>query len=105
MATENPLNLPENMEDPAVSWIDLVIACQDPDTTRRSQRIQELLAVARNSHWNQGLWDRVCESLEDPEVEWLDSWDTEDEEQVPADWEQQLSRGYGPNSNRNMEME
>ncbi len=51
-------------EDPAGSWIDLVNACRlDGEVARRSA-INRCLLVARNSHWNERLWQEEVELAE-----------------------------------------
>jgi len=81
-------------EDPASSWLDLVAACRDPDVKRRGERVQELLNVAKNSHWTHSLWDRVMRDLETPDVESDDASDLNE-----------MSRGYGPGGARTFQKE
>lgn len=83
MSSKEVEELVENMEDPGVSWIDLVLAVKDENRARGEARVRELLAVALASHWTHTLWDRVVFELETPEVEFVDQWDSEDEAAVP----------------------
>lgn len=59
-------------EDPAMHWIDLVMATRELDHDLRMRKINELCLVAKNSHWTHALWDQVCRELETPEYEVLD---------------------------------
>jgi len=68
-----------NYEDPAVSWINLVMATRELDQNRRQQMINQLLFTAKNSHWTHELWDQVMAELEtSPEYEVLDE-DSDDD--------------------------
>jgi len=68
-----------NYEDPAVSWINLVMAARELNQERRQQMINQLLFTAKNSHWTHELWDQVMAELEtSPEYEVLDE-DSDDD--------------------------
>lgn len=67
------LNPDYDYEDPAMSWIDLVMATRELDHDIRMAKINELCLVAKNSHWTHALWDQVMAELEtSPEYEVLD---------------------------------
>jgi len=72
------LNPDYDYEDPAVSWIDLVMATRELDHDVRMAKINELCLVAKNSHWTHSLWDQVMAELETPEFEELDGDSDED---------------------------
>jgi len=68
-----------NYEDPAVSWINLVMATRELNQERRQQMINQLLFTAKNSHWTHELWDQVMAELEtSPEYEVLDEDSADD---------------------------
>ncbi len=56
-------------ENPARSWIDLVIAFKSGDPNS----VRACLALAKASHWNHGMFDMSLQELEE------DASDTEDE--------------------------
>jgi len=76
MASKNKTNVPldptYDYEDPAVSWINLIVATRELNHDRRQQMINQLLFTAKNSHWTHELWDQVMSELETPEHEVLD---------------------------------
>jgi len=93
------------MEDPGISWCDLVAACKQRDPRIRRLKIDELVALAAKSQWTHTLWDGVVDELETqaakgwrPEVNFVHPWDSSDEEAVSG--VQLLSRGYGPAGER-----
>ncbi len=56
-------------ENPARSWIDLVVAFKSGDPAS----VRAVLTLAKASHWNHGLFDMSLQEFED------DGSDTEDE--------------------------
>jgi hypothetical protein len=52
-------------EDPSLSWLELVKACHEPDHVERRQRVESMLALARNSHWTFELWQGIEEGFYD----------------------------------------
>ncbi len=54
-------------EDPARSWIDLVLAFK----AGQPPKVREVLAVAKQSHWNHDLFNTMLQDTDD--------FDTEDE--------------------------
>lgn len=78
-----PLDPKYDWEDPAMSWIDLVMATRELDHNTRMAKINELCQVAKNSHWTHALWDQVMAELETPEHEVLD-WDSADDQAADA---------------------
>jgi len=83
MASKNKTNVlldPKyNYEDPAVSWINLVMATRELNQERRQQMINQLLFTAKNSHWTHELWDQVMAELEtSPELIVLDEDSADD---------------------------
>jgi len=83
MASKNKTNVPldpnYDYEDPAVSWINLVMATRELDRDKRMAIIDTLLFTAKNSHWTHKLWDAVMAELETPEHEVLDGDSADDE--------------------------
>jgi len=65
-------------EDPAMAWIDLVVATRELDRDTRMAMIDALLFTAKNSHWTHKLWDQVMAELETPERIVLDG-DSDDD--------------------------
>jgi len=70
MASKNKTNVPldpnYDYEDPAMSWIDLVVATRELNRDTRMAMIDALLFTAKNSHWTHELWDQVMTELETP---------------------------------------
>lgn len=81
-ANKIEIDLSRDLEDPAISWLDLVMATRDEDAERGAAKIRELIAAARRSNWTYAIWDDMIAELETPEVEWLDPWDSDDEAAV-----------------------
>ncbi len=67
-------------EDPARSWIDLHLAFASGDP----QKVREVLAVAKASHWTHELFSEACEAGHDPDYSEEDGsgpdegWDSDD---------------------------
>ncbi len=55
------INLNAEFEDPARSWIDLVVAFKAGNPTR----VRECLTIAKHSHWNHDDFDRMMQDTDD----------------------------------------
>jgi len=81
-AKQIDIDLSGDLEDPAISWLDLVMATRDEDAERGAAKIRELIAAARASNWTYAIWDDMIAELETPDVDFLDPWDSDDEAAV-----------------------
>jgi len=83
-AKQVDVDLSGDLEDPAISWLDLVMATRDEDEERGAAKIRELIAAARRSNWTYAIWDDIVGELETPSVDFIDPWDSSDEAAVDA---------------------
>ncbi len=76
-------------EDPARSWVDLVLATQEKYEKVRKAKVYELLEEAKSSHWTHVLLDAEYELLTD--AEYGGSFDDAD---PGGDYTEQDTEGY-----------
>ncbi len=60
-AQDTQLNSDYEFEDPAQAWISLCEATRLLDTEKRAEACRMMVNLARNSHWDQQLYDTELE--------------------------------------------
>ncbi len=77
-------------EDPSRAWIDLVIATREANDKLRKEKVFQLLAEAKNSHWTHDLLDAEYE-LEADAVEYGGNFEYPD---PGGDYTEQATQSY-----------
>ena len=67
MANKTKQEEEKDWEDPARCWIDLVEATRVPNKEIRDEKLKEIFAQAKMSHWTHQLFDEFLKELEDEE--------------------------------------